>query len=128
MHKRQLGKTDLQIRLLGLGTWGMGGGNWGGGWGEQDDEESIATIHRALELGMNWIDTAPVYGLGHAEEIVGRALKEWRGERPYVFTKCSLVWDKKGEVSNSLKEQSLRRELEDSLRRLQVDVIDLEQI
>ncbi len=128
MQTRQLGKTDLQITTLGLGTWAMGGGNWSNGWGEQDDKESVATIHRALELGMNWIDTAAVYGLGHSEEIVGQALKEWSGDKPYVFTKCSLVWDDKGEVTNNLKEQSLRKELENSLRRLQVDVIDLYQI
>src|SRR5947209_8617501 len=129
MLTRQLGKTDLQITPLGLGTWAMGGGKWQFGWGEQDDQESIATVHRALELGMNWIDTAAVYGLGHAEEIVGRALKEWRSEdKPYVFTKCSRVWNDQGEISSSLKEQSLRKELEDSLRRLQVDVIDLYQI
>lgn len=128
MNTRQLGKTDLQITPLGLGTWAMGGGDWSFGWGEQDDKESIVTIHRALELGMSWIDTAAVYGLGHAEEIVARALKEWRGDKPYVFTKCSRVWNDKGEITSSLKEQSLRREVEDSLRRLQTDVIDLYQV
>ena len=129
MNTRQFGKTDMQITPLGLGTWAMGGGNWLNAWGEQDDKESVATIHRALELGMNWIDTAAVYGLGHSEEIVGQVLKEWRGQdKPYVFTKCSLIWDDKGEVTNNLKEQSLRKELENSLRRLQVDVIDLYQI
>ncbi|GAC1624526.1 MAG: aldo/keto reductase [Ktedonobacteraceae bacterium] len=129
MHTRQLGTTDMQITLLGLGTWAIGGGDWNFGWGDQDDKESIATILRALELGINWIDTAAVYGLGHSEEIVGKALKEWSGdERPYVFTKCSLVWNDKREVTSSLKAQSLRKEVEHSLRRLQVDVIDLYQV
>jgi aryl-alcohol dehydrogenase-like predicted oxidoreductase len=99
----------------------------GTGWGGQDDEQSIAAIQRALDLGVNWIDTAAVYGLGHSEEIVAQALKG-RSERPYVFTKCSLVWNEKGEVGNSLKAQSIRREVEASLRRLQTDVIDLYQI
>lgn len=127
MRTRQLGKTDLEITPIGLGAWAMGGGDWAFSWGAQEDEESIATIHRALDLGINWIDTAAVYGLGHSEEIVGKALKD-RSDRPYIFTKCSLVWDDKGEVSNSLKAQSIRRELENSLRRLQTDVIDLYQI
>ncbi|MDQ6660885.1 MAG: aldo/keto reductase [Chloroflexota bacterium] len=127
MHTRQLGKTDIDITPLGLGTWAIGGGNWSSGWGPQDDQESIDTIHRAIELGINWIDTAAVYGLGHSEEIVGRAL-QGREQRPYVFTKCSLVWNDQHEVTNSLKAESLRRELENSLRRLQTDVIDLYQI
>jgi aryl-alcohol dehydrogenase-like predicted oxidoreductase len=105
------------------------GGEWAFGWGPQDDRETIAAIHRAVDLGVNWIDTAAVYGLGHSEEIVARALAElpqWR--RPLVFTKCSLVWNEKGEVSHSLKPESLRSELEASLRRLGVDTIDLYQI
>src|SRR5579863_4022898 len=128
MRTRQFGKTDMQITPLGLGTWAIGGGNWEFGWGSQDDKESIAVIHRALELGINWVDTAAVYGLGHSEEIVGQALKEYDGERPYVFTKCSRVWNEKGELSGSLKADSIRREVENSLRRLQVDVIDLYQM
>ena len=128
MHTRQFGKTDMQITPLGLGTWAIGGGNWEFGWGSQDDKESIAVIHRALELGINWVDTAAVYGLGHSEEIVGQALKEYNGERPYVFTKCSRVWNERGEISSSLKADSIRREAENSLRRLQVDVIDLYQM
>ena len=128
MEKRRLGNTGYQITPLGLGAWAIGG-VWAFGWGTQDDNESIAAIHRAIDLGINWIDTAAVYGLGHSEEIVARALAElpqWR--RPLVFTKCSLVWNEKGKVSHSLKPESLRSELEASLRRLGVDVIDLYQI
>ena len=127
MKTRQFGNTDMHITPIGFGTWALGGGGWAFGWGPQDDEQSIAAIHRALDLGINWIDTAAVYGLGHSEEIVARALKD-RSERPYVFTKCSRVWDENGEISSSLKAQSIRRECEDSLRRLQVDVIDLYQV
>ncbi|MHB8597979.1 MAG: aldo/keto reductase [Ktedonobacteraceae bacterium] len=128
MRTRQFGKTEMQITPLGLGTWAIGGGNYQFGWGSQDDKESIATIHRALELGVNWIDTAAVYGLGHSEEIVGQALKEYSNERPYVFTKCERVWNEKGKISGSLKADSIKREVENSLRRLQVDVIDLYQM
>jgi aryl-alcohol dehydrogenase-like predicted oxidoreductase len=127
VRTRQLGNTDLEITPLGLGTWAIGGGNWQFGWGPQDDEASIATIHRALDLGINWIDTAAVYGLGHSEEIVAKAL-QGRVERPYVFTKGSRVWNDKGEITGNLKAQSLRREVENSLRRLQTDVIDLYQL
>jgi aryl-alcohol dehydrogenase-like predicted oxidoreductase len=127
MQTKQFGTTDMHITPIGLGTWALGGGDWVGGWGSQDDAASIATIDCALELGINWIDTAAAYGLGHAEEIVGRALKG-RAEKPFVFTKCSTVWNEKREVSQSLKAQSLRQELENSLRRLQTDVIDLYQI
>ena len=126
MHTRQLGKTDLHITPLGLGTWAIGGNGGGNGWGSQDDQESIATIKRALELGINWVDTAAVYGLGHSEEIVGKAIKG--REKPYIFTKCSLVWDDKGNITNNLKASSIRREVEASLKRLGVDVIDLYQI
>lgn len=127
MQTRPLGTSDLAITVLGFGTWAIGGGGWSFGWGPQDDRESIAAIHRALDLGMNWIDTAAVYGLGHAEEIVAQALKD-RSERPYIFTKCSLIWDTNGKIRNSLQAQSLRREVEQSLRRLKIDVIDLYQI
>jgi aryl-alcohol dehydrogenase-like predicted oxidoreductase len=113
----------MDITPIGFGSWAVGGTGWGG----QDDEQSISAIQRALDLGVNWVDTAAVYGLGHSEEIVAQALKG-RSERPYVFTKCSLVWNERGEVSNSLKAQSIRREVEASLRRLQADVIDLYQI
>ena len=105
----------------------MGGGDWAFSWGPQDDEKSIAAIHAALDAGVNWIDTAAVYGLGHSEEVVGKAIAG-RSKRPYVFTKCSLVWDDKGEIGHSLKAASVRRELEASLRRLKVDAIDLYQI
>jgi aryl-alcohol dehydrogenase-like predicted oxidoreductase len=127
MQIRQLGNTNMQITPIGLGAWAIGGGGYAGGWGPQDDEESVKTIQRALDLGINWIDTAALYGLGHSEEVVGRAIKE-RAERPYIFTKCSLVWDDHGEVKNSLKADSLRREVEASLKRLGVDSIDLYQI
>ena len=127
MQTRQFGNSDMQITPLGLGTWAIGGGGWAFGWGPQDDEASIATIHRALDLGINWIDTAAVYGMGHSEEIVAKALKG-RSNRPYVFTKGSRVWNDQGEITSSLKEQSLRREVENSLQRLQVDTIDLYQL
>lgn len=127
MQTRQLGNSDLHITPIGYGAWAIGGGGWEFGWGEQDDADSIAAIHAALDHGINWIDTAAVYGLGHSEEIVAQALKG-RSNRPYVFTKCTRVWDASGKVGRSLKADSIRRELEDSLRRLQVDVIDLYQI
>jgi aryl-alcohol dehydrogenase-like predicted oxidoreductase len=127
METRQLGVSDLQITPVGLGTWALGGPNWEFGWGAQDDAESIATVHRALDLGMNWIDTAAVYGLGRSEEVIGRAL-QGIAQRPYIFTKCSLVWDEQRKVSNSLKKASVKREAEASLRRLQVETIDLYQI
>src|SRR5690348_14225401 len=115
------------ITRVGLGTWAIGGGNWVFGWGSQDDQESIGAIHRALDLGINWIDTAAVYGLGHSEEIVGQAIKG-RPEHPYIFTKCSFVWDQSRKVSNSLKADSVKRECEASLRRLDIEAIDLYQI
>src|SRR6266404_1039598 len=123
-----LGNTDLFITHIGFGAWAIGGSGWEFGWGEQDDKASVAAIHRALDLGVNWIDTAAVYGMGHSEEIVGSALKTWPGRRPYVFTKCGLRWDEQGYVHRNLKADSIRRECEDSLRRLNVDVIDLYQI
>jgi len=126
MQTRQLGKTGMQITRIGLGTWAIGGGQWEFAWGPQDDRESIDTIHRALDLGINWIDTAAVYGLGHSEEIVGQAIKG--RERPYIFTKCSMTWDENRKVSHSLKADSIRREAENSLKRLDIDVIDLYQI
>ena len=128
MQMRKLGNSDLHITPVGYGAWAIGGSGWQFAWGSQDDNDSIAAIHRALELGVNWIDTAAVYGLGHSEEVVARALKEWRGSRPYVFTKCGLRWDARGEVHKVLSVASIRREIENSLRRLAVDVIDLYQI
>jgi len=127
MERRRLGNSDLQITSLGVGAWAMGGSGWGFSWGPQDDRDSITAIHKALESGINWIDTAAVYGLGHSEEVVARAL-EGIQNRPYIFTKCSRVWNKRGELSGSLKADSLRRECEASLRRLKVEVIDLYQI
>ncbi|MFY9790950.1 MAG: aldo/keto reductase [Candidatus Sulfotelmatobacter sp.] len=128
MQTRKLGNSDLNITPVGYGAWAVGGSGWQFAWGSQDDNDSIAAIHRALELGVNWIDTAAVYGLGHSEEVVGRALKSWHGSRPYVFTKCGLRWDAKGQVEKVLSADSIRREAEDSLRRLSLDVIDLYQI
>ena len=127
METRQLGASDLAITPIGLGTWAMGGESWETGWGLQDDDDSIAAIHRALDMGINWIDTAAVYGLGRSEEVVGRAL-QGASQRPYIFTKCSLIWDERRKVSNSLKRASVKREAEASLRRLQVERIDLYQI
>jgi aryl-alcohol dehydrogenase-like predicted oxidoreductase len=128
MQTRKLGNSDLYITPVGYGAWAIGGSGWQFAWGSQDDNDSIAAIHRSLELGVNWIDTAAVYGLGHSEETVGRALKNWSGPRPYVFTKCGLRWNANGELHKVLTADSIRGEVEDSLRRLSVDVIDLYQI
>lgn len=122
-----LGNSDMAITPVGFGAWAIGG-DWKWGWGEQDDKDSIEAILRALELGVNWIDTAAVYGLGRSEQVVARALREWGGKKPYVFTKCGMVWNDKREVGLSLKAASIRRECENSLKRLNVDVIDLYQI
>jgi aryl-alcohol dehydrogenase-like predicted oxidoreductase len=92
VNKRRLGKSDMEITPIGVGAWAMGGGGWQYGWGSQNDADSIAAIHEALDRGVNWIDTAAVYGLGHSEEIVGRAIRK-RTDRPYLFTKCGMVWD-----------------------------------
>ena len=128
METRELGNSDLQITPVGYGAWAIGGSGWDFAWGHQDDGDSIAAIHRSLELGVNWIDTAAVYGVGHSEEMVAKALKDWHGARPYVFTKCVLRWDDKGHVSQNHHADSIRQECEDSLRRLQIDVIDLYQM
>jgi aryl-alcohol dehydrogenase-like predicted oxidoreductase len=125
MKKKKLGNSDMELTPIGFGSWAIGGDNWQFSWGPQDDNDSIAAIHKALDLGINWIDTAAVYGLGHSEEVVARALKN-TSHKPYIFTKCGLVWDEKREVNNSLKQ--IRREAEDSLRRLAVEVIDLYQV
>jgi aryl-alcohol dehydrogenase-like predicted oxidoreductase len=127
MRKKRLGNSDMDLSPIGVGAWAMGGGGWAFGWGPQDDSQSIAALHTALDRGVNWIDTAAIYGFGHSEEVVGKAL-EGRPNRPYVFTKCSLVWNEKREISNSLKADSIRRECEASLRRLKLDAIDLYQI
>ena len=128
---RQLGTSDMNITRVGVGAWAMGGGGWSFAWGPQDDNDSIAAMNHALELGINWIDTAAIYGLGHSEEIVGRFLQgKSRDERPFVFTKCGLVWDPKKPMEDAkriLNPDSIRRECEASLRRLKVDRIDLYQ-
>ena len=124
---RVLGNSDLQLTPIGYGAWAIGGGNWEFGWGAQDDTESLRTIERALDAGINWIDTAAIYGLGHSEEIVGKALKG-HANKPYVFTKCSMRWWPDRKIYRSLKAGSLQEEVENSLRRLQVDTIDLYQI
>ena len=126
METKRLGNSDMNITRIGLGTWAIGG-TWRWGWGEQDDSNSIATIREAIDHGINWIDTAAVYGLGHSEEIVGKALREMK-DKPYVFTKGTKIWDSAGNVSESMKAESLRKEVEASLVRLGVEVIDLYQI
>src|SRR3954452_11961257 len=120
LARSALGNTALDISHLGLGAWAIGGGEWQGGWGSQDDDESIAAIHHAVELGVNWIDTAAAYGLGRAERVVGRAVAALpERDRPFVFTKCGLVWQEGATtVSNVLAPQSVRRECETSLQRL----------
>jgi len=128
MQTHKLGNSDLHITPVGYGAWAIGGSGWQFAWGSQDDKDSIAAIHHSLELGVNWIDTAAVYGLGHSEEVVARALKSWSGPRPYVFTKCTLRWDAHGQPQMVHNAASIRGEIEDSLRRLSTDVIDLYQI
>jgi aryl-alcohol dehydrogenase-like predicted oxidoreductase len=124
----QLGSTGLEISRIGFGAWALGGSNYDWGWGAQDDDESVATIHRALDLGVNWIDTAAQYGFGHSEQVVGRALREYGGPRPFVFTKAGQPEGPNRRTLQSLKRDSLRRELEGSLSRLGVEAIDLYQI
>src|SRR5438309_4259512 len=131
MQMRKLGNSDLHITRVGCGAWAIGGSGWQFAWGSQDDSESIAAIHRALDLGVNWIDTAAVYGLGHSEKVVGGLLRELSPpERPLVFTKCGLVWDEADRMTvprRVLNPESIRRECEASLRRLGVERIDLYQ-
>jgi len=127
MKTTLLGNSDLAITPVGFGAWAIGG-DWEFGWGAQDDTQSIAAIHRALELGVNWIDTAAVYGLGHSETVVAQAMQDWSGPRPHVFTKCGMIWNAAGKVDYSLRAASVRQECEASLRRLKVDAIDLYQI
>jgi aryl-alcohol dehydrogenase-like predicted oxidoreductase len=128
---QQLGRSDLHITRVGFGAWAIGGGGWSFGWGPQDDRESKAAIRRALEVGVNWIDTAAVYGLGHSEEVVGGVLRDLApNDRPFVFTKCGLVWDERDRTAppkRSLRPASIRQECDASLRRLGVERIDLYQ-
>lgn len=124
---RKLGNSDMELTPIGFGAWAIGGGDWQYAWGPQDDRDSVAAIHRALELGINWIDTAAIYGLGHSEEVVARAL-QGVSRRPYIFTKCSMLWRDDKSIYNSLRAGSVRKELEASLRRLQVETIDLYQV
>jgi aryl-alcohol dehydrogenase-like predicted oxidoreductase len=125
---KQLGNSDLNITAIGFGAWAIGGSGWEYAWGAQDDKESIKAIHCALDHDVNWIDTAAVYGLGHSEEIVAKALETWPGNNPYIFTKCGLRWDSSGRVYRNLQAESIQQECEDSLIRLKVDAIDLYQI
>jgi aryl-alcohol dehydrogenase-like predicted oxidoreductase len=127
MHTRQLGPSDLHITPIGFGAWAIGGGGWAFAWGHQDDDDSVAAIREAIDLGVNWIDTAPVYGLGHSEQVVAKAL-DGVAKRPYVFTKCGRVWDDQRQIGKRLKADSVRAECEASLKRLRIDVIDLYQI
>jgi len=132
LPKRRLGRTDMQITPVGFGAWAIGGGDWSFGWGGQDDRDSVAAIRHAVERGVNWIDTAAIYGLGHSEEVVRAALKEIPAQRrPYVFTKCGLIWDDNNRKASPKRvgaPDSIRREVENSLRRLGLERIDLYQM
>lgn len=128
MDKKKLGNSDLLITRIGFGAWAIGGSGWEFGWGKQDDRKSIEGILKALEYGVNWIDTAAAYGLGHSEEVVAKALKDWKGDKPYVFTKCGLIGDQEGKMHKNLKKDSIKRECEASLKRLNTETIDLFQI
>jgi len=127
MKTRKLGSTGIDLTVIGLGTWAHGGGKWAFSWGKQDDKESIATTIAAIKEGINWVDTAAVYGLGHSEEVLGRTLKKLK-QKPFIATKCGLTWDSSGKIENNLRTKSVRKECEASLRRLQLDTIDLYQI
>ena len=127
MKYQCLGNTDMSISRIGFGAWAIGGGEWIYGWGEQDDSESLKTIHAALDEGVNWIDTAVTYGGGHSEQIVGKAIRGMK-EKPLIFTKCGIVWDEENKVSQNLSAESLRIQIEGSLTRLGIDCIDLYQI
>lgn len=127
MKMNQLGNTDIRLSSIGLGTWAIGGGGYGFGWGPQDDKQSIDTIHRTIDLGINWIDTAPIYGLGHSEEVVGKAVKKIR-DKVIISTKCGIRWDEDRNIDFNLDKASVCSEVDDSLKRLEIDVIDLYQI
>lgn len=128
MRTKRLGNSDMELSPIGVGAWAMGGAGWSFSWSQQDDGDSVRAIHAALDAGINWIDTAAVYGLGHSEEVVGRALRSWSGAKPFVFTKCERAWDENRQIVKSLEPSSIRGECESSLKRLQVDAIDLYQI
>ena len=128
MERRKLGNTDLMITPVGFGAWAIGGTGWEYAWGPQNDRDSVAAVHKALEMGVNWIDTAAAYGLGHSEEIIARALTDWPGKCPLVFTKCGLLWDQRGKVYRKLTADSVKQECEASLRRLRTETIDLYQV
>jgi len=128
MQNKRLGNSDMFLSPLGIGAWAIGGAGWAFSWSAQDDGDSVKAIHAALDAGMNWIDTAAVYGLGHSEEVVAQALKTYSGKRPFVFTKCGRNWNQARQIQKDLRAASIRQECEDSLRRLQVDTIDLYQI
>ncbi len=128
MELRRLGKSDLMLSPIGIGAWAMGGAGWAFSWSGQDDRNSIRAIHAALDAGMNWIDTAAVYGLGHSEEVVAEALRSYSGDRPLVFTKCERCWNDDRQIVKCLKADSIRSECERSLRRLGIETIDLYQI
>ena len=128
MQNKRLGNSDMFLSPLGIGAWAIGGAGWAFSWSAQDDGDSVKAIHAALDAGMNWIDTAAVYGLGHSEEVVAQALKTYSGKRPFVFTKCGRNWNQERQIQKDLRAASIRQECEDSLRRLQVDTIDLYQI
>ena len=128
MELRRLGNSDLMITPVGIGAWAIGGGGWAFSWSQQDDAQSIRAIHSALDAGVNWIDTAADYGLGHSEIVVAQAIRQYSGSKPYVFTKCERNWDENRQIVKCLKGNSIRQECENSLRRLQVDTIDLYQI
>ncbi|HJO92996.1 MAG TPA: aldo/keto reductase [Victivallales bacterium] len=127
MQTKKLGWTDLELSTIGLGSWALGGADWEYGWGYQDDRKSIYTVQRALELGINWLDTAPIYGLGHSEEVVGKAIRSL-SHKPVISTKCGQIMDKSGNICSCLKKNSIRTEVDASLKRLKVEVIDLYQI
>ena len=128
MRTSQIGNTDLEFTRVGLGTWAIGGGDWKFGWGPQDEDEAVATIPRAVELGVNWIDTAPIYGIGRSEELVGKALKQLSGDRPYIATKFGRIGQPDGSISAVIRRDSIVAECEASLRRLEIDCIDLYQM
>ena len=128
MQTKRLGNSDLLLSPLGIGAWAIGGPGWAFSWSSQDDRDSIRAIHAALDAGMNWIDTAAVYGLGHSEVVVAQALNDYAGERPYVFTKCGRNWNEDKQIQKDLRADSIRQECENSLRRLQIETIDLYQI